>query len=58
MMAKTTRKPKGSPKGTYVNLPDDLKVEIEKRCEESMRTPSQEIAWVLRNWMREHAEDQ
>lgn len=54
---KKARKAKGSPKGTYVNLPEDLKTEISTRCEESMRTPSQEIAWILRDWMRGQEEE-
>ncbi len=43
---------KSSPKGWWVNPSDEIKAMIEKRCEESMRTPAQEIVWILREWER------
>ena len=46
---------KSTPKGWWVNPSDPIKTMIEKRCEESMRTPAQEIIWILREWDRENS---
>ncbi len=46
--------PKSTPKGWWVNPSDEIKAMIEKRCEESMRTPAQEIVWILREWERKN----
>lgn len=45
---------RSSPKGLYVNLPPELKVEIEARCKESYRTPGAEIAWIVRDWLQKN----
>lgn len=43
---------KKSPKGWWVNPPEEIKKLIEQRCEESLRDPQQEIVWLLRDWYR------
>lgn len=47
--AETKRK---GPKGWWVNPPDEIKQIITERCEESLRTPEQEVVWILRDWYR------
>ena len=45
------KRERGSPKGLYVNLSEELKQEIEDRCEESLRTPGAEVAWIVRSYL-------
>ena len=45
------KRERGSPKGLYVNLTEDMKQEIEERCEESLRTPGAEVAWIVRAYL-------
>lgn len=57
-MAKTKREQqKSTPKGWFVNPSDDIKKKIAKRCEESMRAPAVEIAFLLREFFRREEED-
>ena len=47
---------RSTPKGLYVNLPEDLKKEVDDRCEDSFRTPGAEIAWIVREYLNQEAE--
>ena len=50
------KRERGSPKGLYVNLSEDMKQEIEERCEDSLRTPGAEVAWIVRSYLSREAE--
>ncbi len=53
---KATKGKRSTPKGLYVNLPEELRKEIEERCEESFRSPGSEIAWIVREYLNREAD--
>ncbi len=42
---------RSTPKGMYVNLPEELRKEVDERCKESYRSPGAEIAWIVREYL-------